>query len=433
MLKSKSLHSLTLIVTTLIALSVAAHDYVPGKDQTAPVLLKNGTLYTVSGGILEKTDLLFEDGRISKIGKDIPVPEGCNVIDVTGKRVYPGLIESNSQIGLIEIGAVDATSDLTERGTNNADVRSRVAYNPDSEIIPTVRSNGITTALIVPSGRLVSGRSSLMNLDGWTQEDALEKAEVGLHINWPRASIITAWWMEQTAEEQKKENAENMAEIYRIFETARAYNRAKQADPSLEVDLRWEAMLPLFDGSMKLFASAGDYRQVEQVIAFSKKFGLKTVIVGGSYSWAITKLLMENEIPVILSYDRGAPSREDESYDQVYKTPQILAQKGVKFCLSAGSFTTVRNLPFLAGRAINFGLDPEQALKSVTLWPAEILGVDADLGSLEVGKKATLIVSEGDIFDFDGSNVILEFIEGRATDLDDKQKELYRKYREKEL
>lgn len=428
-------HSLTIILTFL-STWVSAHDYVPGQKQNNPILLRGGDLYTVSDGVKEQTDLLFENGRITQIGRNLNPPGNTEVIDVTGKWVYPGLIAPYTSIGLIEIGEVRATNDISEVGSTNPDVQAHVAYNPDSEIIPSVRSNGITTALIVPGGGLVTGRSSLINLDGWTVEDAAEKLDVGLHIIWPQAAVIDAWWMEKSLEEQKKEMAENRKKIYQIFDDAQAYCLARQANPNIKVDLRWEAMVPVLTGEQPVFIMANDYRQIEQAVSFAKEYNLTMVLVGGSDAWMLIDLLKENSIPVILKRTQSLPMREDDGYDLAYRLPALMAEAGIKFCLSTagsdgGSATSVRNLPLQAGQATAFGLSRREALRAVTLSTAEIFGVADDLGSLNVGKKATLVVSEGDILDPLTHNVVLEFIEGRRVDLDNKHKELNRKYRQK--
>ncbi|MFH1373522.1 MAG: amidohydrolase family protein [bacterium] len=428
-----------LIFTAVLLSAVAvAHDYVPGEKQQNPVILRGGDLYTISDGVKQQTDLLFEKGRITQIGRDLTPPKDAQVIDVTGKHVYPGLIAAQTSIGLIEIGEVRATNDRSEIGLVNPDVQTHVAYNPDSEIIPSVRANGITTALIVPGGRLITGRSSLINLDGWTVEDAAEKLNVGLHLVWPRTRVITAWWMEQSAEEQKKEMTENRRRLHQVFDDALTYYLARQADPTLETDSRWEAMVPVLAGDMPVFVTANDYQQVEQAVSFTHEKGLRMILVGGTDAWMLTDLLKEHNIPVILKRTQSLPAHSDDGYDLSYRAPALLAEAGVKFCLSSAgangaSATGARNLPLQAGQAVAFGLPHQEALRAITLSTAEILGVAADLGSLEVGKKATLIVAEGDILDPLTHRVVLEFIEGRQVDLDNRHRELYRKYQQKRL
>ena len=426
---------LCLCFSLIIVGQSLAHDYIPGDKQTNPILLAGGDLHTVSDGVLPDTDILFENGRITAIGKDLAIPTGGKVIDITGHQVYPGLIAPNSTVGLIEIGQVRATNDISERGRNNPDVQTHIAYNPDSEIIPTVRSNGITTALIVPGGGLIRGRSSLINLDGWTKEDAMEKENTGLHITWPNVSISNSWWITETPEEQKKKNEENRRKIEKHFDNAKSYHIARKADPNLNIDSRWEAMLPVFDRTLPVFIHADDLRQIEQAVDFANKYDLRLIIVGGREAWKTAELLKENDIPVMLGSTQRMPMRSDDDYDLSYRLPVLLRDAGVKFCigLSGGSWSSwgTRNLPFMAGQAVAFGLDYEEALRSLTLSTAEILGVADQIGSLEIGKKATLVVSKGDILDQLTNHVTLMYIEGREVNLDSKQKELYRKYDKK--
>ena len=421
-----------IILSVLCAAAALAHYYVPGKKQDHPILLKGGDLYTIQSGVLQQTDLIFDNGRITQIGKNLSAPSGAETIDVTGKRVYPGLIDAATTIGLTEIGEVRATRDASEVGQITPEVQSHIAYNTDSEIIPTVRANGITTALVAPNGGVISGRSSLMNLDGWTKEDAAEKFNVGLHINWPRASTGSNWWDQRPPEEVKKEREENLTRLNDAFAAAKAYYLARKANPNVKQDTRWEAMAPIFDKELTVFINAADVRQIKQAVDFAKKWEIKIAIVGGRDAYKVADLLKANDIPVVYGGVQGLPMREDEDPDISSRVPKFLADAGVKFCLSSGgSNTGSRNLPFQAAQAVAFGLSPDQALRSLTLTTAEILGVDKDLGSLEVGKKATIVVSDGDILDPPTNKVVYEFIAGRKVDLNNRGKQLYDKYRQK--
>jgi imidazolonepropionase-like amidohydrolase len=422
----------TMILMILCAVTAMAHNLVPGAKQSHPVLLKGGDLYTVKNGVLQRTDLLFEQGRISQIGKDLSASTGTEVIDVTGKRVYPGLIDAATCLGLVEIGEVRATRDASEVGAVTPEVQSHIAYNPDSEIIPTVRANGITTALVAPTGGVICGRSSLINLDGWTKEDATEKFNIGLHINWPSASTSWSWTDQRPAEEKKKDRAEKLKRLDEAFEAARAYYLAKKANPNVKVDERWEAMLPVFSKELTVFVNAEDVRQITQAVDFAKKWDIRIAIVNGRDSYKVTDLLNTNGISVVYGRTQGLPMREDEDPDISSRVPGLLADAGVKFCLSSSYANSgSRNLPFQAAQAVAFGLAPDQALRALTLSSAEILGVDKDLGSLEVGKKATIIVSDGDILDPPTNKVVYEFIDGRKVDLNNRGKQLYDKYRQK--
>ena len=420
-----------LVSALLLSSTVFANNVVPGKKQTTPVLLKGGTLYTVSHGVLPATDLLFEDGKITSIAKDIQPPSGAQVIDVSGMNVYPGIIAANTTLGLIELDAARPTNDQAEVGSNNPDVAAHVAYNPDSEVPPTVRALGITTALIVPQGGLVTGRSCLMNLDGWTKEDAAEKLIVGLHLVWPQAAIINAWWMDKSAETQKKEMEQGRQNITEIFDNARAYSVAKKANPNIKIDSRWEAMLPVFTGELSVFITANDYRQIEQAVNFAIVQKIRMVLVGGAEAWRAPSLL-KGHVPVILGPTASMPYRADDDYDQPYKLARQLNDWGLTWCMSpGGAGWNSRNLPFYAGFASAFGLSKEAALRAITLSPAEILGVADRLGSLDVGKKATIVVSKGDILDPIHAGVTREWIGGREINLDNKQLQLYRKYSQK--
>lgn len=422
---------IVLVTLALVAGPASAHIAVPAPQQSRPVLLKGGDLHTVSDGVLPATDLLFDDGRIVRIGKNLEAPAGAEIVDVSGKRVYPGLVACLTTLGLTEIGAVRATNDLTERGDVTPEVITYEAFNPDSELIPTVRSHGITTAQIIPIGSLVRGRSFITHLDGWTREDSAVKMLDGLHLNWPSVAVIDAWWMRQTPEEQKKRMAENRKRLREVFDHASAYSASKRAGRDIPIDLRWEAMLPLFDRSMPLYVSANDYRQIVEAVRFAAEYDLRLVIVGGRESDRAARLLRENQVPVIISSVLAHPMRADDPYDRAYRLAAALHAGGVKFAIADEGSWETRNLPFQAAQAAAFGLPKEEALRAITLSPAEILGISDREGSLGVGKDATLFVSDGDVMDFDGQAVSHMWIQGRPVDLDNKHKQLYRKYLQK--
>ncbi len=419
------------LIIALISASLMAHDYLPAVDQSNAILLTGGDIHTGNGTVLVGTDILFENGKIVMIEQSISAPTGCEVIDVTGKKIYPGMIGAVTTLGLTEIGAVRATNDTRERGRNTPEVKAFTAYNPDSELLPTVRANGITTVQVAPGGSLLRGRSSILHLDGWTVEDAGVKLIDGLHMNWPSVGIRTGWWESRSAEEQRKDMAKNRESLKDIFDRARAYHIVKKADPKTKTDIRLEAMEPLFTGELPLYIAASDYRQIDEAVAFCKEMGLRMILVGGREAWKCTDLLKENNVPVIFSTVLTLPQRSDYAYDTPFKVPAILAEAGVKFCLGAFGSWGARNLPFQAGQAVGYGLDPNEALRSVTLSVAEILGIDDNYGSLEVGKSATLIVSEGDLLDYIGHRVTAMYIDGKTIDLNSKQKELFKKYRAK--
>ncbi len=410
-----------------------AHDQVPGAKQTRPVLLRGGDLYTVSQGVMPQTDLLFDNGKITAIGKGLAAPAGAQVVDVAGQRVYPGLVAAATTVGLIEIGAVRATDDLAEVGALTPEVEAHVAYNPDSEVIPTLRSNGLTTVQVIPRGELLTGQTYVAHLDGWTKEDAALRLSAGLHLGWPSAGVINAWWMPLSPEDQKRQQTERRQKLAQAFDDALSYHRARAADSSTPVDLRWEAMRPLFAGKLPLLVSADDYRQIVEALSFTKARGLKMVLVGGAEADLAADLLKAQNVPVILRAPTALPPRPDQGFDQTFGLAARLHAKGVKFALALPDEAPAgqRNLAFEAGFASAYGLPKDQALRAVTLSPAEILGVADREGSLEVGKNATLFVSQGDVLDFLGQKVTSMWIEGRAVDLDNRHRMLERKYRQK--
>lgn len=426
----KMMRALAGTLSTLVALGpAAAHDQIPGDAQGRPVLLRGGDLYTVSGEILEGADLLFEDGRITRIGRDLPAPGGARVIEVAGKRVYPGLIATATTLGLVEIGMVRATRDAREVGDVTPEVAAHTAFNYDSELIPTVRSNGVTTAQVLPDGELLAGRGFVTQLDGWTKEDAGVKPIDGVVLQWPSVSVSRRWWVRESAEEQQRQSEERRKQLRIAFEQARAYHRALRAGDAVERDARWEAMRPLFDGEQPLYVRADDYREIVEAVAFAADHGIRMVLVGGEDAQLAAGLLVEHDVPVILGGTQATPRREDDDYDIAFKRPRLLHEAGVRFCLSKAGSWNVRNLAFQAGQAAAFGLPRDVALRSVTLSVAEILGIDDRQGSLEPGKDATLFVSDGDVLDYLGHRVEMMFIEGREVDLDDRHKTLHRKYR----
>lgn len=425
------------ILSIVAVSSLFAHDIVPGKKQTKAIALTGGTIYTVSDPGIPNGTIVFDKGKIVAVGgSEVRIPAGAEVIDVSGKNVYPGLIITNSTLGLVEIEQARATVDVSEVGDINPDARADVAYNPDSDVPPTIRSNGVTTAQIVPQGGLLSGTSAIINLDGWTVEDAGLVRQAGIHLNWPWMKVIKAWWMPTPEEEQQKNIGKNLKAIEKAFEDSKQYWLAKKGNQTgdFKIDARWEAMVPLWEGKVPLYVDAGEYKQIEAAVALAKKYNLRMILVGGDDAWMLTDLLKANNIPVILKRVHSMADREEDDFDTYLKLPKVLLVAGVKFCLSNTGFFghwDARNLPFLAGTSVAYGMDKANALRSITLWPAEIIGISDRMGSLEVGKDATIVVSSGDIMDALTNDIVYEFIQGKKVDLDDKHKRLYRKYMEK--
>jgi imidazolonepropionase-like amidohydrolase len=409
---------------------------VPARPQDHPVALVGGTVHTVSGSVLENATILFENGKITAIGNNVTIPANAERLDISGKHVYPSLIDAYTTLGLVEIGAVRATRDLAEAGAVNPNVRAEVALNPDSELLPVARANGIALALTVPQGGIISGSSALIMLDGWTWEQMTLKTPVGLHVNWPWMTIRRAWWIRESEEEQRKQMNENLRKIRDTFAEARAYMKAKQAEqqkgvPYHDTDSRWEAMIPVLEKKVPVFVNANEIKQIQAAMQWAEDEDVKLVVVGGHDSWRVTDLLKTKDIPVVYGPVHDMPNRRWEAYDTPFTTPMKLQQAGVRFCIAGFEEPAhVRNLPYHAATAAAYGLPTEEALKAITLYSAQILGVDDRVGSIEVGKDATLIVTDGDPLEIK-TQVLQEFIQGRKIDLGNKHRALYEKYSRK--
>ncbi len=425
-----------LILNVLFLSIIYTSDQIPAPPQVQPILIKGGDIYTVSHGILEKSDILFEKGTITKIAGEIQPPENAQIIEASGKHIYPGLISAISTLGLQEIGAVRATRDYAETGKMNPNVRANVSYNPDSELIPISRSNGILFANSVPRSGRISGMSSLMVLDGWTWEEASLKDTVALHIFWPSMKKSKSGKEKKKKEKDKKDTRlKSIQELDDFFKEARAYHKLKSTNsPSFKTDLKLESMQPFISGRLPLMIHANEVRQIEAAVYWSERNGVKMILAGGKDSWRVIPLLKNKNIPVIYTQTHSQPTRRFEDFDQSYKTPFMLYEGGVKFCISNSEspFQTphIRNLPYHAAKAGSYGLPINEALRSVTLSTAEILGVSDRVGSLEAGKEATLFIADGDILEV-MTTVESAFIQGRKIDLSDRHKDLYEKYKEK--
>ena len=426
----KHITSIFIIVSYLLS-----SDQIPAPSQDHPILIQGGTIHTISHGILENADILFENGKITSVGHNLDIPAEAEIIDASGQHVFPGLISAGSTLGLQEIGAVRATRDYAEVGAVNPNVRANVSYNPDSELIPITRSNGILLALSVPRSGLISGTSSLMMLDGWTWEDATLMHPVGLHLFWPSMNIPKPKPGKQKEKKDKDSRLKSIQKIDDLIQESRAYAQLKATgSPSFKHDLRLEGMLPVISGEIPVFIHANEVQQIEAAVYWAERQSVKMVLVGGKDSWRVTQLLKDREIPVIYTQTHSTPMRRFEQYDQAFITPSQLYAAGVKFCISNSEspFQTphIRNLPYHAAKAASYGLSWKEALRSITLSPAEILGVEDKVGSLEASKDATFFIADGDILDV-RTQVNMAFIQGRRVDLSDRHKTLYSKYRNK--
>lgn len=404
---------------------------IPGEKQKQPVAIVGATIHPVVGDVLANGTILFDDGRLTAIGAQVTIPANARRIQGTGKHVYPGLFDAYTQLGLIEIESVRATLDAREPGYLNPNVRSWLAVNPDSDVIPVTRSNGVLLALAAPTGGLIAGQSGVLQLDGWTNEEMTLAPGVGLHVDWP--PLVPDFQSSASPAAQREERSKALERIEQAFEEARAYLHARRAGKELPHDARWEAMVPLLEGQLPLIVTVNDLPGIQTVVALAVREKVKLVIHGGLDAGECAELLREQNVPVILGGVHRLPLRRDDDYDAPFTLPERLRTAGVRFCIagtSRGVAANVRNLAYHASTAAAYGLPRDEALRSVTLYPAQILGVANRVGSLEPGKDATLFVATGDPLETD-CQIELAFIQGRAVDLDDRHKRLFRKYEEK--
>ena len=416
-----------LLITIVVANVAMAQDNIsPAKFYAGVTVIKNGYVHTGTGSVLPNTSILIRNGKIEKIGTDIVAPADAVVTDATGMQVYPGFILSNTITGLKEIAnQAKGTSDYSELGELNPNVRSIIAYNTDSKITNTLRSNGILFGSIAPQGDLVTGSSSVVQFDAWTWEDAAYNTDNAMHFYMP--SLLSN--PRRGGDDAIKASREKIEMVKQFFRDAKAYNAtAKPANTNLKL----EAVKELFTKKQKLFIHCEIVKEMLTAIDFVNEFGFDVVIVGGSESWQIAPLLKQNNIAVILMQQHSLPNMVDDDIDQPYKTPAMLQKAGVLFSITDEDETTTgRNLAFNAGTAAAYGLTKEEALQAITLNAAKILGIADKSGSIEVGKDANIIISKGDALDMRTCIITKAYIQGRDINLDDKHKQLKRKYEEK--
>ena len=419
-------YSFTLLLALLLGTALSAQNPVPARAQQSPFAVTGATVHVGDGSVVEDATILVSNGKIESIGAGLTVPAGYETVDASGKEIYPGLIALNSQLGLVEINSVRATRDDQEVGLMNPNARALIAFNTDSQVIPTVRSRGVLLAQATPEGSRVSGTSSIMQLDGWNFEDAAVKADDGVHIHWPSRNSYN--W--QTGRLIPNENyAEQERELEAFLEQAIGY--CGRGDGDGERLLKFEAFCDVIGGESKAYLHADEARDIQAGVLLLKRMGANPVVVGGYQAYLIPDFLKREQVPVILGSTQALPGGQDEPIDQPYRSPALLAEAGVEFAISHGGYWEQRNLPFVAGQAVGFGLDYEKAVEAVTLAPARIAGIADTHGSVEEGKSATFVIVSGDLLDMRTSNVEHAYIDGREIDLDNKQSELYRKFKEK--
>lgn len=422
-------------LSLLLAKAFAQETVYPAPPQKGTFFIKGGTVHVGNGQVLANAIVKITNGKIAEVGPNVAITPDAKVIDATGKQVYPGLILANSQLGLVEVNSVRATIDHTELGTFNPSIRSIIAYNTDSKVINTLRSNGILLANVVPQGGLISGTSSVVQLDAWNWEDAAYDLDGRMHVNMPslvaRPNRFAAFLGQDSRQgpDVVKEAFGRIEEIKQFFREAKAYLAEAKHE---KVNLKFEATRKIFEKKQKLFVHCDLVKEMLVAIDFVKEFGFDVVIVGGSESWQIPELLKQYNIAVLLNQAHSLPTTQDDDVDLPYRVAGILHKAGVLVAIGdEDGQTRGMNLPFNAGTYAAYGLGKEAALSAITLNAAKILGIADRTGSIEAGKDANIVISEGDILDMKTSIVRYAFIQGRQISLENKHTQLRDKYQTK--
>jgi imidazolonepropionase-like amidohydrolase len=417
----------------------------PARAQSASGVyaIKGAKIFTVSGAPIDSGTVVIRDGKIAAVGKDVAIPEGARVIDATGLQVYPGIFDPATQIGLGEVDAVSATVDTTETGDFNPDVVAATAVNADSAHIPVTRAAGITEALSIPGslggfggfgGGVIGGQASALNLGGWNINDMVIRRSAAMELSWPSIQtgsfdFSTFSFTQKPFAEAKKEYDKHINELSDLLDKARHYAEAaeKGSPEKFERDLKLEALVPVVEGKEPLLVVAFVARDIRNAVEFCAKQKLRMILAGGGEAWKVTDVLKKNNIPVIIGPVLSLPQTEDDPYDSEYSMPETLHAAGIP--IAFGSFNTSfsRRLSQYAGAAVAYGLPYDEALKAVTVNAAQMLGLDDQLGTIDTGKLANLVVTDGDLLEI-RTQVKYLFIEGQLTSLDNKHLELYQRY-----
>ena len=397
-----------------------------------PILFIGGIAHIGNGEVIENSAISIKEGSFDIVADAnlirIDPTAFDTIIKLYGKHIYPSFIVPNTTLGITEIDAVRASRDFNEIGGVNPNIRSLIAYNSDSKITKTIRTNGVLIAQVTPRGGLVSGQSSIMFLEGNNWEDAALKVDDGIHINWPNSYYTTGWWAEPGETKENKKYSKKIYELNRLFSKAKSYYSSSEI-----IDLKMESMRGLFNGSKNLYIHANSANEIRDAIEFFENFKVNNlVIVGGEDALKVSNILVEKNIPVILNRVHRLPKSQDSPVDEPYIQAKKLQDKGILFCLSyEGDMEAMgaRNIAFTAGTTIAYGLKYEKAVQSITLNTAKILGIDHLVGSIQSNKNATFFISSGDALDMRSNNVEKAYINGKEINLNNHQKELFNKYK----
>jgi imidazolonepropionase-like amidohydrolase len=439
-MKSKRAFSVVVAMIALAGSIICWSGGVSAQGRSETYAIRNARIVTVTGPVIERGTVVISNGKIAAVGANVSAPSGARVIDGTNLSIYPGMIDSGTVLGLTEIGSVAGSLDTSEIGSNNANIRVEVALHPDSTHIPVTRVNGITTALTAPRGGTIAGQSALINLDGWVPEEMVLKSGVAMHINWPGAGGgggfggFGGFGQQRNLAEVRREQERQIDGLKKTLRDARAYADAKDArakDASLPkpaTDLKLESLIPVVRGQMPVVINVQLERDIKNVIAFADEMKIKAILAGAIDAHKVADQLKAKNIPVIVGEVLRMPAREDDPYDAAFTNAGLLSKAGVKIAFQTGESAHVRELPYNAGMAAAFGLAKEEALKAVTIYPAEIFGVADRIGSIEQGKIANIIVTDGDPLEI-RTQIRYLFINGRQIPLTSKHTELYERYK----
>jgi len=421
----KNLYTILLFCWSTLAMA----QQTPAAAQKEAISIEGATAHLGNGQVIENALLMFENGKITFVGSaNAKIARSGTIINATGKHIYPGFIAPTKSLGLVEVDAVRASNDEDEIGEMIPNVRSLIAYNAESKVVESMRPNGVLIGQITPQGGRISGTSSIVQFDAWNWEDAAIKVDDGIHLNWSNSFRQGRWWAgEERGFKPNDKYKEELDEVAIFLKNAMVYG---QETAKIE-NLAFKAMQGLFNGTQKLYIYANGEREIIDAVTLVKANSVKEVVlVGGYQAYKITDFLKQNNIPVLINFTHNVPEYEDDDYDLPYKNPKLLIDAGLLVGLqnaSAANFQT-RNLPFYAGQVVGQGLDKEVALQMITGNNAKILGIDANYGTLEVGKSATLFISEGDALDMRTNQLTNAYIDGRTISLETHQTELWKRY-----
>lgn len=409
----------------------------PGLSAQA-IAIRGGTVHTLAGPAIENGTVVIQDGKIAAVGAGLAVPAGAQVIDASGLHVYPGLFDAVTRLGLTEIGAVDVTGDMQELGEFNPHLLAATAVHPASEHIPVTRANGITHAVATPQPRPagLGGQATLIDLDGWTIEEMQVTPSVGFVLAWPRLSAFGGFGFgggfgggaaPRPFREIRRQYDDHVRRLDGWIEAARRYDAAVKARETIPRDLKLEALARAARGELPILVAVDTEREIKDAVAWAERQKVRIVILGGNQAYRVRTLLADKHVPVILGPSQSVPGA-DAGYDERYAAPGLLHQAGITFAIATFNSADSRTLPYEAGSAVSFGLSQDEALKAVTLYPAQILGVADRLGTIEPGKLANVIVTDGDPLEI-RTQIKHVVIAGRDVSLDNKHLQLYTRYR----